>query len=60
MNMKVLVAYNDGSTAEFHCDDFGHTNHDSWVVLTRDKDPYVLLSRDNVQSITFVEPEGMN
>jgi len=53
--MRVSVLYQDDTAEEFHCDNFGHTSHDNWIVLTKDSDPYVVLSRDNVKRITFLE-----
>lgn len=59
--MQVNVTYTDGSFATFTCDDFGHSQNDSWVVLLRENDPYVMISSANVRSLSLVyeddEPE---
>ena len=56
----VAVEYRDGTGNVFHCDDYGHTSGDNWIVLRNNNEPYVMLSKDNVKSIMFSNPELVN
>lgn len=57
MTIKVTATFPDGSAETFHCDDYGHSSGDKWLVLIRDKDPYVMLSVENVRRVSIIDED---
>jgi len=60
MTYEVTVVFRDDTTAIYHCEEYGHTAADNWLVLENNGEPHVLLSKDNVKSVMINIPELLN